>query len=151
MTVKQFRFLLQSHPRALPRFTLPDGDRIPAHFHVTEVGHVRKKFIDCGGVAGGSEACVLQTWLGKDLDHRLTAGQLAKILILGDRVLPTKDLELEVEYDCCIVGQYLIADVKKADAYLDIELANKRTQCLARERRNARNEVNCCEGAVTCC
>jgi uncharacterized protein DUF6428 len=151
MTVKTFHLLLQSHPKALPRFTLPDGDQIPAHFHVTEVGYVRKKFIDCGGVTGESETCVLQTWLGEDLDHRLTAGRLAKILMLGDRVLPTKDIDVEVEYDCCVVGQYPIAEVKKAGAYLDIGLVNKQTQCLARERRNAEKEVNCCEGAATCC
>jgi hypothetical protein len=31
-------------------FQLPDKSFVPAHFHVTEVGKVTKKFIDCGGV-----------------------------------------------------------------------------------------------------
>ena len=30
-------------------FQLPNGDLVPAHFHVTEVGQISKRFIDCGG------------------------------------------------------------------------------------------------------
>lgn len=26
-----------------------DGQPIPAHFHLTELGEVRKRFMDCGG------------------------------------------------------------------------------------------------------
>ena len=28
-------------------FTLPDGSLIPQHFHITEVGQLDKRFIDC--------------------------------------------------------------------------------------------------------
>ena len=31
-------------------FELENGMRVPAHFHITEVGEINKKFIDCGGV-----------------------------------------------------------------------------------------------------
>lgn len=27
---------------------LPGGETLPAHFHITEVGRVRKDFVDCG-------------------------------------------------------------------------------------------------------
>ena len=30
-------------------FQLPNGELVPSHFHVTEVGKVTKHFIDCGG------------------------------------------------------------------------------------------------------
>ena len=30
------------------RFRLPNGQLIPPHFHITEVGESIKKFIDCG-------------------------------------------------------------------------------------------------------
>jgi hypothetical protein len=30
-------------------FTLPNGTKVPSHFHVTEVGVITKHFIDCGG------------------------------------------------------------------------------------------------------
>ena len=31
------------------RFRLENGTEVPDHFHVTEVGVMIKKFIDCGG------------------------------------------------------------------------------------------------------
>ncbi|MGA8855051.1 MAG: DUF6428 family protein, partial [Christiangramia sp.] len=30
-------------------FQLPNGQLVPEHFHVTEVGKITKHFIDCGG------------------------------------------------------------------------------------------------------
>ena len=30
-------------------FALPNGEQVPPHFHVTEVGNIQKHFIDCGG------------------------------------------------------------------------------------------------------
>lgn len=30
-------------------FQLPGGQFVPAHFHLTEVGHVTRNYIDCGG------------------------------------------------------------------------------------------------------
>ena len=30
-------------------FQLPNGNSVPKHFHVTEVGKVVKDYIDCGG------------------------------------------------------------------------------------------------------
>src|SRR5882762_202956 len=74
---------LRARPAALPRFILPDGKPIPAHFHITEVGHVAKKFVDCGGTFRERETCVLQTWVADDFEHRLAAGRFADILDLG--------------------------------------------------------------------
>ena len=31
-------------------FKLPNGTKIPSHFHVTEVGLITREFIDCGGL-----------------------------------------------------------------------------------------------------
>lgn len=152
MKISTLRSILALHADALPRFTLPDGDQIPAHFHVTEVGHATKRFIDCGGVTGQSEACVLQTWVGQDVEHRLTAGRLDDILQLGVRILPDRDLEVEVEYDCCVVAQYPVTEVSRDGAYLEITLGNKKTQCLARERANSGAESACCSpSAAQCC
>ena len=143
--------ILAANRDALPRLTLPDGDQIPAHFHVTEVGHVAKRFIDCGGVTGQSEACVLQTWVGDDVDHRLTAGRLEQILQLGGRVLPSRDVDVEVEYDCCVVAQYPIVGAAREGEYLEFALGNKKTQCLARERRTAAVGSGCCTTADAAC
>jgi hypothetical protein len=156
MKLKDLKAILGRHPDALPRFILPNGDEIPAHFHITEVGHVTKRFIDCGGkVHDPSDTCLLQTWLGDDSDHRLTAGRFAKILELGAQVLPHDDLEVEVEYDCCVTAQYPIESASFTGSQIDLQLGEKRTACLARERRL--NETACCESSeeaektVACC
>ena len=155
MKLSDLRSSLEQHPGTFPRFVLPDGDFIPAHAHVTEVGHVTKSFIDCGGVTGKSETVLLQTHVGRDTDHRLKSDRFAKILELGQRVLPHDQLEVEVEYDCCVVAQYPVEDVKPAGAHLDIVLGKRRTQCLAQERQKAATESSesaCCgTAAAGCC
>jgi hypothetical protein len=147
--ITQFRSALEAAPDALVRFTLPDGGQVPAHFHVTEVGYLSKKFIDCGGLTGATESCVLQTWLGDDDDHRLTAGRLAKILALGGRLWPHEDLNIEVEYDCCVISQYPVTAAKRMGEHLEFTLGSKSTQCLARERRVAQQDSNCCSPRFT--
>ena len=145
------RAILESHPDSFPRFVLPDGDRIPAHAHVTEVGHVVKNFIDCGGVRARNETVLLQTHVGRDVQHRLRSDRLAKILQLGEGVLPHDQLEVEVEYDCRVVAQYPITQVNPAGEHLDVVLGKRQTQCLANERgKSARAEV-CCVTAAACC
>ena len=142
---------LEKYPDTFPRFVLPDGDYIPPHAHVTEVGHVVKSFIDCGGVTGRSETIALQTHVGQDTDHRLKSDRFAKILQLGKRVLPHDQLEVEVEYDCCVVAQYPVSEVKLAGQDLEVVLGKRHTQCLARERRRSQPKESCCGTAAACC
>jgi hypothetical protein len=150
MKLSDLRAILEKHPDTFPRFVLPEGDFIPPHAHVTEVGHVAKNFIDCGGVTGKRETVLLQTHVGQDTDHRLRSDRFAKILQLGERVLPHDQLEAEVEYDCCVVAQYPISEVKRSGRHLDIVLGRRRTQCLAQERRKAAAVDSCCETAACC-
>ena len=151
MKLSDLRVVLDRYPDSFPRFVLPDGDYIPAHAHVTEVGHVAKKFIDCGGVIDKTETVLLQTHVGRDVEHRLRSDRFAKILQLGERVLPHDQLEVEVEYDCCVVAQYPITEAKRADEHLDVILGKRRTQCLAKERRKTASTETCCETAAACC
>src|SRR3954470_2282211 len=151
MKLSDLRAVLEKHPNTLPRFVLPDGDFIPAHAHVTEVGHVAKNFIDCGDVTGKSDTVLLQTHVGSDTDHRLRTDRFAKILQLGERVLPHDQLEVEVEYDCCVVAQYPVTEVKPAVEHLDLILGTRHTQCLAQERRKAAETADACCGAATAC
>lgn len=135
MKLKDLKATLALHPDALPRFILPDGDQIPAHFHITEVGHVAKRFIDCGGkLHDTTDTCLLQTYVANDVEHRLTAGTFAKILQLGDQVLPHDDLDVQVEYDCCVVAQYPIATAELNGDHLELQLGEKHTACLAKDR-----------------
>jgi hypothetical protein len=147
------RSTLERYPETFPRFVLPDGDSIPAHAHVTEVGHVAKTFVDCGGVTGRNETVLLQTHVGQDVEHRLRSDRFAKILALGERVLPHDQLDVEVEYDCCVVAQYPIEEVKPAGEHLDVILGRRRTQCLAQERQKSAGEIvdACCSTAASAC
>ena len=151
MKLSNLRALLERYPDTFPRFVLPDGDCIPSHAHVTEVGHVAKNFIDCGGVIGKTETVLLQTHVGGDVEHRLRSDRFAKILRLGERVLPHDQLEVEVEYDCCVVAQYPITEVQRTGEHLDVILGKRQTQCLAQERRKTGSTETCCETAAACC
>ncbi|MEK0424585.1 MAG: hypothetical protein RJB11_676, partial [Planctomycetota bacterium] len=52
--------ILKNHPDRSIQIDLPSGGSIPAHFHVTEVGHVQKRFVDCGGTLRSTASCLLQ-------------------------------------------------------------------------------------------
>jgi hypothetical protein len=155
MKLPDLRALLEKYPDTFPRFVLPDGDSIPSHAHVTEVGYVAKNFIDCGGVMGKSETVLLQTHVGHDIDHRLRSDRFAKILELGKRVLPHEELDVEVEYDCCVVAQYPIKGAKRDGEYLVLALGKRQTQCLAQERRKAAAasvpDACCATASSACC
>ena len=151
MTLHNLQNALEANLELLPRFVLPDGDYIPAHAHVTEVGHVVRQFIDCGGLTGKEERAVLQTHVGNDTDHRLRSDRFAKILELGNRVIPSGDLDVDVEYDCCVVAQYPIAEARPDGEHLNLILRRGRTQCRAQERRDNETAARCCATSATCC
>jgi hypothetical protein len=135
MKLSELKSILASHPALSPRFVLPDGDTVPAHYHLTEVGHVAKNFIDCGGTIRTAESCTLQLWSNNnDREHRLDAGKFVKILQLGDRVIPARDLDVEVEYDDYAISQFPIASYEVSGQYIDFTLGTKHTDCLAREK-----------------
>ena len=151
MKLHELKSILAAQPEKFPRFVLPGGNVVPAHFHVTEVGHVQKNFIDCGGTIRKNDAAVLQLWVnGRDPDHRLDAGKLASILSLGDRVLPHSDLDVEVEWDCCVTAQYPIESHQTIDSHTEFTLTSKQTDCLAREQCGV-GEDACCNSEPTAC
>jgi len=56
-------------------FQLEDATFVPEHFHVTEVGEITKKFIDCGGVIRNEKVVNFQLWNADDYEHRLKPGK----------------------------------------------------------------------------
>ena len=135
------RAMLAAEPGAGVMFELPDGTRVPPHFHVTEVGRVRKDFIDCGGTVRSSERCVLQVWVAdNDEAHRLSAGKLAKIIDLAGPLLGTADLPMEVEYDVGVITQFPIEGAVRTPEGIIFRLGGKHTACLAPDRCG----VACC-------
>ena len=134
MNLTTLKTNLRQHADLNVRLVLPDGDPIPADFHVTEVGHVVKNFIDCGGTVRRVEACLLQTWVAaNDAEHRLSAEKLVKILDLAAKVVSLDELEVEVEYEPCCVAQYKIDHAEAIGGEIRFQLAHKHTDCLAKE------------------
>ena len=52
-------------------FILANGTYVPEHFHVTEIGLITKKFIDCGGKVLNETVVNFQLWDANDFEHRL--------------------------------------------------------------------------------
>jgi hypothetical protein len=155
MNLAEFRSQLAAHPDLPMVIALPDGTRAPFHFHVTEVGHITKRFVDCGGKFRSSETCVLQTWTGvtDDDGHRLTAGKLAKILDLAGSILPSAEIPVEIEHEAGVISQYPVEGIAAVDGVLTVQLTAKHTDCLAREQCSPADGGDCgCEPEATeCC
>ena len=133
MQTKEFLELLQAHPEHELAFATPGGGRVPAHFHITEVGHLAKTFIDCGGKRHTSEACLLQVWVANDTDHRLTGSKLLGIFGRAATVLPNRELPVEIEFEAPVLTQLPVTHCEVLETTLLFHTAIKRTDCLAKE------------------
>jgi hypothetical protein len=107
-------------------FRLDNGTFVPEHFHVTEVGVVTKRFIDCGGTVRNEQVANFQLWDANDFEHRLKPQKLLHIIGLSEKVLGIEDLEIEVEYQADTIGKYNLDFNGR-----DFVLVSKATACLA--------------------
>jgi hypothetical protein len=130
--IREFLNLLQSSPASHVSVRLPDGSLVPKHFHITEVGHVKKRFIDCGGTHRIQETCLLQTWVHDDTEHRLEAGKLAAIFQRAGDILPHDELDVEMEHELDFVSQFPVESAEMKGDSLIFNLGVKHTDCLAR-------------------
>ena len=111
-------------------FKLPNGELVPSHFHVTEVGKVTKHFIDCGGTVRNEEVVNFQLWEANDYDHRLHPEKLLNIIELSENKLEIPDLEIEVEYQMKeTIGKFNL----EFDG-TNFLLVSKLTDCLAKDK-----------------
>jgi hypothetical protein len=138
-------------------FVLPDGQLVPAHFHVTEVGTVHKHFIDCGGTIRNESKVSFQLWEADDFDHKLAPKKLAGIIELSINKLQLEDQEVEVEYQSDTIGKYGLA----FDSGV-FHLIAQTTACLALDqcgvpaqkpkvRISALGTTNACSPQSGCC
>jgi len=109
-------------------FILPDGNYVPAHFHVTQVGSVFKHYIDCGGTERMEQAIRFQLWDANDYEHRLKPKKLLHIITLSEEKLGIGDHEIEVEYQGDTIGTYGLAFNGT-----DFILMARQTACLAQK------------------
>lgn len=126
MKVSQIKEILSTAEAV--NFKIENGEMVPAHFHVTEVGIVTKDFIDCGGKMRHERLANFQLWNANDFEHRLKAEKLLKIIALSEEVLGIEDLEIEVEYQTSTIGKYDLGHDGE-----NFILFAKQTACLAEE------------------
>ena len=143
MTVKEFCRALEENPGVKMHWMLSDKSFVPAHYHITEVGKLRKDFIDCGGTVRSTTACLLQVWVAQDVDHRLETTKLATIMRIAEPLLGSEELPVEVEYEEGVISQYPIGGMEITPSGLLFYLGTKHTACLAPEK--------CGVGGTGCC
>ena len=123
-------------------FQLPNGNFVPEHFHVTEVGLITRNFIDCGGTVRKETVTNFQLWNANDFEHRLKPQRLLNIIALSERTLGILDDQIEVEYQSETIGKYDLEFNGK-----NFVLVNKQTACLAEDQcgipqKESKLEVN---------
>jgi hypothetical protein len=139
-------------------FVLDNGTYVPEHFHVTEIGLITKKFIDCGGKIRNENVVNFQLWNANDFEHRLKPKKLLDIIELSEKILGIEDYEIEVEYQSETIGKYDLGFNGT-----DFTLLNKQTACLAEDQcgipkekqkiqlSEISNQSNCCTPGGSCC
>tara|TARA_B100001059_G_C17576680_1_gene447776 strand:+ start:116 stop:583 length:468 start_codon:yes stop_codon:yes gene_type:complete len=122
---------IKNHLKNLEKisFQLPNGNLVPTHFHVTEVGKVTKDFVDCGGKVRSETVANFQLWEENDYDHRLHPDKLLTIIQLSENIFEFEDLEIEVEYQ----GKETIGKYNLDFDGINFLLTSKITACLAKD------------------
>ncbi|MDX1683845.1 MAG: DUF6428 family protein [Saprospiraceae bacterium] len=137
-------------------FILPNGKEVPRHFHITEIGNIKKDFIDCGGTLRTENVVSFQFWSSVDYHHRLKASKLVNIIQKAESALDLPDAEVEVEYQGDTIGKYGLSFDGKV-----FHLVSKSTDCLAKENCGLplagvtgslkEIESSCCSPESNCC
>ncbi len=111
------------------QFQLPNGQFVPAHFHLTEVGYVTRDYIDCGGTQRQETKINFQLFVASDIDHRLQPQKVLDILDVIAQRINIPDVEVEIEYQQSTIGRYRLA----LDGSV-FQLINTQTACLASDQ-----------------
>ncbi len=138
-------------------FQLPNGELVPEHFHVTEVGKITKHFIDCGGTVRNEEVVNFQLWNANDYNHRLHPEKLLHIIELSENTLGIADADIEVEYQGQTIEKFGLDFNGKT-----FLLTSKQTDCLAKDKcgipvekpkvkLSDLNQEPCCSPNGNCC
>lgn len=145
MDIKKFREILSNNLESNINWILPGSVFVPEHYHITEIGHVKKNFFDCGGTARSTESCVLQIWVANDTQHRLNTNKLLKIVESSSSII-SDDLPVEVEYEeYDTISNFILNSSELSPRGVIFYLASKHTNCLAPDKC----KVNSCSSS--CC
>ena len=150
MTMAELKDALAEHGSKSLTFRLPDGESVPAHFHITEIGFSRKEFIDCGGTIRVEGKCLLQVWVANDVDHRVDVAKFLQILDHGKPVTPTDSLPVEIEYEHPWVSHFPVEKSEAEGEAVTILLTTRHTDCLAKDVCGI-DDGDCCAVGSGCC
>lgn len=134
MNIQELKAALTLNPGAHLRFILPNGQKVPAHAHVTEVARLDKRFVDCGGTRRVEARCQMQTWVAEDFEHRLTAAKLLGILEKAHALLESDELPVDVEHETEWTSQFPLESASVEGTELVLKLGVRHTACLAMEK-----------------
>ena len=109
-------------------FYLPNGQMVPKHFHITEVGMTTKNFTDCGNTFRIVKTATLQLWTSIDYWHRLDPKMIVKIINSTSAIFEGEDLDIEIEYQQETIGKFGLDFIDNK-----FILTNKQTDCLAKD------------------
>lgn len=126
MKLSEFKAALQELDHLV--FVLPNGNAVPAHFHITEAAHNIKHYIDCGGTERKEQTISFQLWTAQDFDHRLSPAKLLQIIDIYEKKINQEDIEVEIEYQGDTIGKYALA--RESQTFM---LLPKFTDCLAQD------------------
>ena len=127
MKLSEFKLYLKNAKKV--EFQLPNGDYVPSHFHVTEVGLSTKKFIDCGSNIRNTKKINFQLWSADDYNHKMSPEKLISIIELSEKTFLLDDLEIEIEFQQSTIGVFDL------DYTNDVfQLINKKTDCLDKQK-----------------
>jgi hypothetical protein len=132
-------------------FKLENGNNIAKHFHITEIGIVDKKFIDCGGTLRSERKISMQLWESIDIWHRLSPEKLISIIKIAEEKLQLEDVEIEIEYQINTIGKF---GIEFHENYFI--LTSTSTACLAPNNciipANIKDiAASCCVPSSNCC
>ncbi len=151
MTLSEFKDKLKTVTEVT--FLKQDGTAVPQHFHITEVGQIDKKFIDCGGTIRNEAAITMQLWESVDFWHRLEPSKLLNIIELSEKKLGIENHDIEIEYQTGTIGKYGVSFDNG-----NFILTNTNTACLASDMCGipiletiTEKVQSCCTPGSGCC
>ena len=138
-------------------FVLQNGQKVPSHFHITEVGMTTKQFTDCGNTFRIQKTATIQLWTSVDFDHRLDSKKVLEIIRSTDKMFEGEDLDIEVEFQQETVGKFGLDFTNN-----QFVLTNTKTDCLAKtscgvvdkvktKLSELTPETSCCGTESNCC
>ena len=151
MTLKEFKGSLEN--RSELSFIIENGIKIPAYFHITEMGVKTKHFMDCGGIMRKDSKITFQLWTSDDYEHRLSSYKLSAIIKKAEKLINENldNLEIEMEYQDYTIGIYSV-NLKDNQYILQPTLSD----CLAKEScgidepKQEIETIECCSSEGCC-